>query len=397
MQGKKLEGKRIVLAVTGGIAAYKSCELVRLLARDGADVRVAMTEAAARFVSPLTFTALSGHPAAVSEWGSEADPMPHITLAKACDLLLVAPATADILAKAANGIGDDLVSSLILARRTPFAVVPAMNTWMWRNPATQRNVRTLRSDGAEVWGPAAGGLACGDSGEGRMIEPEEIAVQVRSLLHAKPLLGKRVLVTAGPTYEPLDPVRGITNRSSGRQGYAIAGEAALQGAEVTLVSGPTALPVPFGVERVDVITAEDMRREVMRRARACDAFISVAAVCDWKPSAPAVQKMKKTEGSPRIEFVQNPDILAEVAGLPAPDRPYTVGFAAETERIEEYGREKLLRKGADLVAANDARAAIGSGSTSLSLISREGVVRTGPVTKEEASEAILRKVAEALS
>ena len=384
-----LSGKRITLAVTGGIAAYKACELVRLLARAGAQVRVAMTEAATRFVAPLTFEALSGGPVHVDQFSGG---MPHLALGRECDLIVVAPATADILAKAACGIADDLVSSFILARTCPIAFAPAMNSAMWASPATQRNVRTLREDGAAILGPAEGDLACGVSGTGRMLEPADIAEECIALLAAKPLLGKKVLVTAGPTYEAIDPVRGITNRSSGKQGYAIARAARLAGADVTLVSGPVTLPAPRGVTRLTVESAREMHEAVLSHAAGTDVFIAVAAVADWGVANPAGDKIKKSTGAPQISFVRNPDILASVCALP--ERPAVcVGFAAETRDILGYARDKLLSKGADMIVANAAARAIQADDNEVTFVTREGAETFGPAAKNLVAKEIIERVA----
>ncbi|HBC69373.1 MAG TPA: bifunctional phosphopantothenoylcysteine decarboxylase/phosphopantothenate--cysteine ligase CoaBC [Sutterella sp.] len=384
-----LSGKNITLAVTGGIAAYKACELVRLFTRAGARVRVAMTEAATRFVAPLSFEALSGGPVHVDQFSGG---MPHLALGRGCDLLVVAPATADILAKAACGIADDLVSSVILARTCPVAFAPAMNSAMWSNPATQRNVRTLTADGAAILGPAAGDLACGVSGPGRMLEPADILEECIALLAPKPLLGRKVLVTAGPTYEAIDPVRAITNRSSGKQGYAIARAARLAGADVTLVSGPVALSAPRGIKRICVESAREMHEATLERAPLCDAFIAVAAVADWGVANPSADKIKKTEGAPQIAFTRNPDILAEVCALSR--RPAVcVGFAAETRDILGYAKEKLLSKGADMIVANAADRAIQADDNEVIFVTRDGADAFGPAAKIEIAEEIIQRVA----
>ena len=309
-----LQGRRITLAVTGGIAVYKVCELVRLLVKSGAYVEVAMTEAAARFVGPLTFEALSGHPVAVDQFSGG---MPHLALTRSdTDLLVVAPATANILAKAAGGIADDLVSAVILGRACPMAVVPAMNDRMWANPATQRNAALLRGDGVAILGPACGALACGVEGAGRMLEPGEILAHVRRLLTPQILAGRRVVVSAGPTYEPIDPVRGITNLSSGKQGYAIAEAAFEAGADVTLVTGPTALAAPVGVHVVRTDTALSMKKALESAVAGADAFISVAAVADWRVRAASTHKIKKESfkgADPVLALEENPDILHDIA------------------------------------------------------------------------------------
>lgn len=392
-----LKGKTILLAATGGIAVYKSCELVRLLMKRGADVRVVMTENAAKFVTPLTFEALSGHPVVTSEWDTRSGVMPHIRLSDGADLIIVAPATANTIAKAACGIADNAVSTLICARRAPIAFAPAMNTRMWENPANTRNIETLKQDGIEVWGPAAGSLACGDTGTGRMLEPEEIASRTELFLHRKPLAGRRILITAGPTYEAIDPVRGITNRSSGRQGYAIAREAALRGAAVTLISGPVSLPVPFGVTRISVDSASAMRDEVLKRTSGADAFISVAAVSDWRPEHVSDQKIKKDGKAVTLSLTENPDILSEVGHLSAGRPAVVIGFAAETENIISYASKKLRAKAADLIIANDASHALGSEDNDAVFVTESGAEPLGPGPKSRVAEAILDRLASLLA
>lgn len=390
-----LKDRRILLAVTGGIAAYKSCELARLLKKQGATVQVAMTEHATQFVTPLTFEALTGLPVLLTEWREGGGAMPHIAAGFQSDLILVAPATANILAKAACGIADDLVSTLIAARRAPVAFAPAMNTRMWTNPPCQRNVQQLKEDGALVWGPASGGLACGETGAGRMLEPAELLERTISFFSEKYLDGKKLLITAGPTYEPIDPVRGLTNRSSGKQGFALAQAAARAGACVTLVAGPCALPTPFGVERIDVLTAKEMREAVLARVSSFDIFIAVAAVCDWKPTEPLNQKIKKIPGNepPAFRLELNPDILSEVGHLPESERPFTVGFAAETQNVEAYAREKLERKNANMIAGNQANQTLGSDRNTVHLVTQRGVKTIGPAPKGEISQGLLREIA----
>src|SRR3990167_6648282 len=310
----ELAGKRILLGLTGGIAAYKAGELARLFVRSGADVQVVMTRAACGFVTPATMQALSGNPVYTDMWdGRIPNNMGHIELSRDRDLIVVAPASADFMAKLANGLADDLLSALCLARRSPLAVAPAMNVEMWNHPATQRNAAQLRADGVAILGPASGDQACGETGMGRMLEAAEIYAEAVRALSPKVLEGKRVLVTAGPTYEPIDTVRGITNQSSGKMGYAVAQAAAEAGAQVTLVSGRTALPTPAGVERIDVVTARDMRDAVMARAKRADLFIAVAAVADYHVVGAKGHKIKRGSGNLNIELAPNPDILGEVA------------------------------------------------------------------------------------
>lgn len=350
------EPPRILLIVTGGIAAYKAAELVRELRRRGASVRVALTEGGERFVTPLTFQALSGERVHTSLLDAEAEAaMGHIELARWADAVVVAPASANFLARLAHGLADDLPTTLCLATEAPIHVAPAMNQVMWSAPATRDNLATLRARGTRVLGPGAGDQACGETGEGRMMEPTEIADALLAppVAPAGPLAGRHVVVTAGPTREPLDPVRYLTNRSSGKMGFAVAAAAHEHGARVTLVAGPCALPTPPGVERVAVETADEMA-EAVRTAHAegMDVFIGAAAVADYRPEHVAAAKIKKQENndSPELRLRRTPDILAEVAG--SSPRPFVVGFAAETERVVEHAREKLARKGLDLIAAN---------------------------------------------
>ncbi|MEF3193256.1 MAG: bifunctional phosphopantothenoylcysteine decarboxylase/phosphopantothenate--cysteine ligase CoaBC [Halothiobacillaceae bacterium] len=347
-----LTGKHILLGLSGGIAAYKACELVRRLRDAGAEVRVVMTEGATRFLQPLTLQALSGHPVRTSLWDEAAEAaMGHIELARWADAILIAPASADVLARLAAGMADDLLTTLCLASQAPLLVAPAMNRMMWAHPATQANVQTLAARGVILLGPAAGAQACGETGAGRMLEPIELVARLAEHLVPPPhgLAGKRVVITAGPTREAIDPVRFISNRSSGRMGYALAEAARDAGAEVVLISGPTALPTPQGVTRIDVETALQMREAVMG-AMPCDIFIGTAAVADYRPLEAAPKKIKKGAEQFTITLVKNPDIVSEVAALP--ERPFVVGFAAETEHVLEHARDKLVRKKLDLIAAN---------------------------------------------
>ncbi|NBN93126.1 MAG: bifunctional phosphopantothenoylcysteine decarboxylase/phosphopantothenate--cysteine ligase CoaBC, partial [Betaproteobacteria bacterium] len=331
--------RHLVLGITGGIAAYKCAELVRLWVRAGHTVDVVMTEAALAFVGAATFQALSGRPVRSSLWNSaERNGMDHIALSRNVDALIVAPASADFIGKLTYGLADDLLSTLCLARDCPLLVAPAMNRQMWQNPATQRNVAQLRADGVTILGPDSGEQACGETGEGRMLEPHEIAERVAAYLQPKPLAGLRVLLTAGPTLEPIDPVRAITNRSSGQMGYAVAAAARDAGAEVTLISGPTALDAPWDVERVNVETAAQMQAAVDTRVTDSDIFIGVAAVADYRVVAPSGSKIKKSEASMSLELAANPDILASVAARPNP--PFCVGFAAESEHLLEHAKLK---------------------------------------------------------
>lgn len=365
-----LAGKKIILGVTGGIAAYKAAELCRLLVKADAEVQVAMTAAAQQFVTPLTFQALSGKPVLTSLWdAASGDGMSHIHLSRDADLILVAPASADFLAKLVHGRADDLLTTLCLARTCKLAVAPAMNREMWTAAATQRNLAQLRDDSVQVLGPAAGEQACGETGLGRMLEPADIAVALHGLLGKGVLAGKRVVITAGPTFEAIDPVRGLTNLSSGKMGYAVAQASAEAGAEVCLVSGPTCLAMPAGVRRVDVQSAAEMRDAVLRELP-CDVFIAVAAVADYRVETAASQKIKKSDAGLTLNLVPNPDILAEVAALP--DAPFCVGFAAETERLAEHAETKRLKKKLPLLVGNLAQDTLGQDSAELVLLDDQG-------------------------
>lgn len=338
---------RLLLGVSGGIAAYKAAEIVRRWRQAGGEVRVVLTAAAERFVSPTTFQALSGHPVRTSLWDEAAEAsMGHIELARWADQILIAPASADLLARLAHGLADDLLTTLCLASEAPLAVAPAMNRVMWAHPATRANLATLTQRGVRVLGPAEGEQACGESGAGRLLEPEAIV----AALGERPLAGLRLLITAGPTYEDLDPVRFLGNRSSGRMGFAIAQAAAGMGAEVTLVAGPVRLPTPAGVRRIDVRSAADMHAAVFANLDAQDIFIASAAVADYRPETVAEHKIKKGAGDLHLTLVRTRDILAEVAARSP--RPFVVGFAAETDDVERYARGKLENKRLDLIAAN---------------------------------------------
>lgn len=388
-----LTGQKIVLAVTGSIAAYKSCELLRLLIKRGAEVSVIMTEAAQRFVTPLTFQALGAKHIFTSDWEQNTSVIPHIDATKEANLLLVAPATANILAKAAQGIADDILSASILAARCPVAYAPAMNTFMWHNQATQRNVAQLTQDGALFLGPASGAQACGDTGSGRMLEPEEIIELLQGAFSPRVLDRCRVLITAGPTYEPIDPVRGITNLSSGKQGFAIAKAAALAGAEVTLIAGRTNLKTPAGVRRINVITAQEMCDAVMQEVAQHEIFISVAAVADWRVANISKHKIKKQFAqAPELAFEENPDILASVAALENP--PYCVGFAAETENLIDNARAKLFRKNIPLVVANLVSDSINQDTNAVVFVERDAATPLAKATKEHIAQALIAKIAQ---
>jgi phosphopantothenoylcysteine decarboxylase/phosphopantothenate--cysteine ligase len=388
-----LTGSKILLGLTGGIAAYKSAELARRLVKAGADVRVAMTEAATRFITPLTMQALTGQPVWTDLWDARVpDGMGHIELSRDRDLIVVAPASADFLAKLANGLADDLLSTLCVARRCPMLVVPAMNVEMWQNGATQRNLEALRTDGVAFAGPAAGDQACGEVGLGRMLEPADIAKEIEALLLPKALAGRRVLVTAGPTEEPIDPVRVLTNSSSGKMGYAVARAAHEAGAEVTLVSGPVSLATPAGVSRIDVRTAEQMFMAVKEAVQKTDLFISVAAVADYKVKNPSSSKIKKANGRPvTLELEENPDILAYVAGMK--DAPFCVGFAAESEELEKNAMEKRAKKKVAVIAANLAPQAIGADDNAIRVYDARGAHDLGRGPKIELARKLVAHVA----
>ena len=388
-----LKGKRILLGITGGIAAYKAAMLARLLVRAGADVRVAMTEAATRFVTPVTFQALSNQPVWSDLWDQRVpDAMGHIELSRDRELIVVAPASADFMAKVAHGLADDLLSTLCVARRCPLMLAPAMNVEMWENAATQRNLGMLRDDGVLIEGPVAGDQACGETGSGRMLEPAQIAAEIEAFFAPKRLAGKRVLVTAGPTEEPIDPVRVLTNASSGKMGYAVARAAQEAGAEVTLVSGPVSLATPAGVARIDVRTAQEMFEAVRKRALSSDVFISVAAVADYKAKTPSTQKIKKANGrAVTLELEENPDILAYVAGMK--NGPFCVGFAAESEKLDQHAKEKRATKNLPLLAANLVQDALGADTNSIVLYDDRGEHPLGTGAKLELARKLVEHVA----
>ncbi|TXG87899.1 MAG: bifunctional phosphopantothenoylcysteine decarboxylase/phosphopantothenate--cysteine ligase CoaBC [Zoogloea sp.] len=347
----ELKGRKLVLGVTGGVAAYKAAELVRLLGKAGADVHVVLTEGGARFVTAVTFQALSGNRVWTDLWDPRMDNnMAHIDLTRDADAILISPATADVMAKLAHGLADDLLTTLCLARDCPLLVAPAMNRQMWEHPATQRNVAQLSADGVTLFGPAAGEQACGEVGLGRMLEPEDLCEAVIGFFQPRLLAGRRVVMTAGPTFEAIDPVRGITNSSSGKMAYGLARACAQAGAEVTLVSGPVALPVPAGVRRVSVRSALEMREAVFAALPGADVFIGVAAVADYRPATSAEHKIKKSGAELSITLTPNPDILADVANLPKP--PFCVGFAAESRDLDEYAEGKRKAKKLPLIVGN---------------------------------------------
>jgi len=387
-----LKGKRLLLGVTGGVAAYKAAALVRLLVTAGADVRAAMTEAATRFITPVTLQALTGQTVWTDLWDPRVpDNMGHIELSRDRELIVVAPASADFLGKLAGGLADDLLSTLCLARRCPLMAAPAMNVEMWENPAMQRNLHTLRGDGVFLAGPAAGDQACGEVGMGRMLEPEDLLGEIEAFFQPKLLAGKRVLVTAGPTEEPIDPVRSITNASTGKMGYAVARAAREAGARVTLVSGPVALAAPAGVELIAVRSAEQMFEAVKQAAGASDVFIAVAAVADYRVKNRAAHKIKKGGGGMSLELVENPDILAHVAAMK--NAPFCVGFAAESEKLAENARAKRAKKRIPLLAANLAQRALGAEDNEITLFDDRGEHALGRGSKLELARKLVAHIA----
>ena len=373
-----LRGKHIVVGLSGGVACYKSAEFVRELVKAGATVQVVMTEAATQFITPVTMQALSGRAVALSQWDArEPNNMAHINLSREAQAIVVAPASADFIAKLAQGRADELLSLLCLARpleSCPLLVAPAMNREMWAHPATQRNVAQISADGATLLGPAAGDQACGEIGDGRMLEATELRDELIAFFQPKLLAGRSVLVTAGPTFEAIDPVRGITNHSRGKMGFAVARAAAEAGARVTLVAGPVHLDTPRGVRRIDVQSAQQMFDAVLPLAPMHDVFVATAAVADWRPVSVTQQKIKK-DGSgqpPPLLLTENPDILATVARLPAGQRPWCVGFAAESHDVVRHARDKLVRKGVPLIVGNIGPATFGRDDNTLVLVDAQG-------------------------
>ncbi|MFI4869358.1 MAG: bifunctional phosphopantothenoylcysteine decarboxylase/phosphopantothenate--cysteine ligase CoaBC [Steroidobacterales bacterium] len=385
-----MQGKRILLGVTGGIAAYKSADLVRRLIEHGAQVQVVMTKAAREFVTPTTFQALSGRAVRTDLWDTQAEAaMGHIELARWAELVLVAPASADFLARLAHGLADDLLTTLCLATDAPIAVAPAMNQLMWRNVATRANVELLTARGVHMIGPGVGEQACGEHGPGRLLEPIEIVSQIAPLLASVgPLTGRRVLLTAGPTRECIDPVRFVSNRSSGKMGFAMAQAMREAGAEVVLVSGPVSLPTPAGVRRVDVESCEQMYAAVQRELPGTAIFIGTAAVADYRPVACAEQKIKKTSETLALELTRTTDILSQVSA--SAQRPFTVGFAAETNAVEHYACAKLLAKNLDLIAANEVghAKAFDCDENSLLVLWRGGRIELPVSSKRELARAL---------
>ena len=391
-----MTAKRILLGVTGGVAAYKAAELTRLFVKAGHRVEVVMTQAATRFVTPLTFQALSGHAVYTDLWDERpAGGMAHIDLSRRADLFLIAPASADTLFKLAHGACDNLLSTLAAARTCPLAVAPAMNRQMWENAPNLRNVAQLKADGVAIFGPASGSQACGETGAGRMLEAEEIFELALGLFEHKQLAGQRVLITAGPTYEPIDTVRGITNISSGRMGYALARACRDAGADVTLVSGPTGMPAPLGLTRIDVQSAREMYDAVLAHAGQCDVFIGVAAVADYRVKNRAEHKIKKGDGAPALELEENPDILATIAALPA--APFCVGFAAESQNLIAFADAKRRRKKLPLLVANLAQHAMGADGNEVTLLDDAGEHPLPHMNKADVARAIVQHLASLLA
>ena len=385
----------VLLGISGGIAAYKACELTRLLTKSGHSVQVVMTDAATHFVGPLTLQALSGRPVALDSWDPlQPGGMDHIDLVRAADAFVVAPASADFMAKAALGLGGDLLSTLMLARdAVPTLLAPAMNRAMWANPAVQRNASRLRADGVRLAGPAAGEQACGEIGEGRMLEPEQLLCEIEALWQPGDLVGRRVLITAGPTHEPWDAVRFLGNRSSGKMGWALARAAWERGAEVVLVAGPTALHHPHGVRVVAVQTAVQMRDAVLAELAGCDLFVAAAAVADWAPAHATQDKLKKQDGAepPTLQLQTNPDILAEIASRA--DAPFCVGFAAEAQDLLAHARAKRVRKGVPLLVANVGSETFGRDDNACWLVDANGERQLERMPKLALARIILDTVA----
>ena len=397
----ELSGKHILLGLSGGIACYKSAELTRLLIKAGATVQVVMSEAAEHFITAVTMQALSNRPVVTSQWdASQPNNMAHINLSRDADLMLVAPASADFIAKLAQGRADDLLSLTALARpaeRCALLVAPAMNREMWAHPATQRNLAQIKADGALILGPGNGDQACGETGDGRMLEAAELLMEVVAFFQPKLLAGKTVLVTAGPTFEPIDPVRGLTNRSSGKMGFAIARAAAEAGAQVTLIAGPVHLPTPRGVRRIDVETAQQMFDAVLPLTSQHEVFIATAAVADWRPAALAEHKIKKAAdlALPTFALTENPDILAAVAALPDP--PFCVGFAAESQDLADHARAKLVRKNVPLIVGNLGPGTFGRDDNALLLVDAEGERAIPRADKLSLARLLIQDIAQRLA
>ena len=399
-----LQGKHIVLGLTGGIACYKAAELCRALVKQGATVQVVMTEAAAQFITPVTMQALSNRPVYDSQWDArERNNMPHINLSRGADAILIAPCSADFMAKLLHGRADDLLSLMCLARpidTVPLIIAPAMNREMWAHPATQRNMVQLRADGTHVLGVGSGDQACGETGDGRMLEPDELLEDVVAFFQPKLLAGHQVVVTAGPTYEAIDPVRGITNLSSGKMGFAIARAAREAGAEVRLVAGPVSLPTPRGVSRLDVKSAVNMRSAAVEYAQAASIFIATAAVADWRPATEAAQKIKKSGSgvAPELSFIENPDILAELASSPRAQQGalFCVGFAAESHDLLTQATAKRLRKNVPLLVGNLGPATFGQDDNALLLVDAAGAIELPRASKLHLARQLVAEIAKRL-
>lgn len=391
-----MDKTRIVLGITGGVAAYKSAELARLLVKTGYTVDCVMTEAATHFIGAATLQAITGHPVYQNLWDARiSNGMAHIELGRNTAAILIAPASADFMAKLIHGRADDLLSTLCLARDCPLLIAPAMNRQMWEHPATQRNATQLVADGVILLGPATGEQACGETGLGRMLEVGELLAALMAFLNPKILAGQRILITAGPTFEPIDPVRGLTNLSSGKMGYALAAAAHAAGAMVTLISGPTALITPWGVTRVDITRATDMLEAVEQRIDQCDIFIGVAAVADYRPAEVRGSKIKKTTANWSLALTPNPDILARVAAIASP--PFCVGFAAETDAVLEHAQEKRRRKGIPLIIANRAQDTLGADDAACTLIDDMGAYPLASAPKPEIARQIIAHIAQLFS
>ena len=397
-----LANKKIVLGISGGIAAYKSAELVRALIQEGAEVQVVMSESAMQFITPVTMQALSGKPVYSSQWDARiTNNMAHIELSRGADAILIAPASADLMAKLSLGLADDLLTTMCLARDCPLLIAPAMNLQMWGHSATQRSLKRLEDDGVIVLGPGSGDQACGEVGMGRMLEPSELYEQLVAFFQPQVLSGKRVLITAGPTFEAIDPVRGITNRSSGKMGFAIAQAAVEAGAEVHLIAGPCDLPTPLQstgrIKRTNVITGEEMHRATLASAN-CYVFFAVAAVADWTIANRASQKIKRQEQSGlHLEFRSNPDILLDMAKLAnRKSKPYCVGFAAETDRLGKHSKEKRIRKGIPMIVGNIGPATFGLDTNEILVVDEKGNQNLGRASKLELARKLIAIVSSRL-
>lgn len=394
-----LAGKKILLGLTGGVACYKAAELARGLGKAGADVQVVMTQAATQFITTITMQALTGNTVFTDQWDARiTNNMPHIELTRGIDAIVIVPCSTDFVAKLAHGACDDLLSTLCVARQrgVPLMIAPAMNVEMWQNPATQRNIAQVKDDGIVLLGPDSGDQACGEVGYGRMLEPAQLLEEIIAAFQPKLLAGRRVLLTAGPTFEPIDPVRGITNLSSGKMGYAIARAAREAGADVMLVSGPTALAAPYGVQRIDVQTAQQMHDAVFANVAGQDIFISVAAVADWRVDQVSKQKLKKTTPDANLQLAlsQNPDILADVAALPA--RPFCVGFAAESENLDQYAAAKRIKKNIPLLVGNIGHQTFGKDDNALTLFDDNGRSDLARANKQTLARQLVREIARRL-